>query len=258
MSAKPTDPNASLRTASSLLLSHTKNCRPFGSPLFSRRFPPEVICPERLWDGLVSLPLAQAGSYSVYCGHFFGHLDRYLGKRTTKVTLLRNPVERTISHFAQVRRDEAHPFHERCRSQTLMEFVTMPETRHMVANFQARYLATWEENVATLAPRFSSCDLKRFRLQTYLETVSLPADAVLYNRARLALGGFAFVGTTERFDEAMHHVAEMLGLPSHTPFEPQNASAESDRSELDAATKDAMLGATVVDRALYDYAISLQ
>lgn len=221
------------------------------------RFTGEQICPAWLWDHLAVLPRAQAASYSVYRGHFLGYLDEFLQKATIKATLLRDPIERTVSHFAHVRRAAEHPFHHVVRSQTLLEFATSPETRHMVENFQARYLAAAGDDIMALARQFSSADLAAFKLQTYLETLPLPAVDTLYERAMAALRGFAFVGTTERFDEAMQQVAAMLALAPHTPFGRRNASADHERVErLDAGTRAAIEAATQIDRRLYELARS--
>jgi hypothetical protein len=131
-----------------------------------QRYPPELVCPESLWDELIAVACSRATSYTVYAGHFFGYLDRFLGKLTTKFTLLRDPVERTVSHFCHVRRDPRHPFHETCRSQTLLNFVFAPETQYMAQDFQARNLSTAGADIRAVAQGFSSTALQEFRLQT--------------------------------------------------------------------------------------------
>lgn len=224
-----------------------------------QRFPPDVVCPVSLWDELVALPSSQATSYAVYSGHFFGHLDRFLGKPTTKFTLLRDPVERTVSHFRHVRRDPRHPFYERCRAQTLLDFVTAPETRYMAQDLQARYLSTAGEDIRAVAQGFSSTELQEFRLQTSLEAWPLPHSRKLYKHGCAALNSFMFVGVSERFDEAMERLAQLLELPPHLPFAPQNkASSEDKPVELDSPTREAILAATAVDRALYERALEVQ
>ncbi len=221
------------------------------------RFAAAAICPAGLWDQLVALPPDQAVSYGVYRGHFLGYLDGFLQKATIKITLLRELIERTISHFAEVRRTATHPYHPVVRSQTLLEFATSPETRHMVENFQARYLAASGDDIMALARQFSPADLAVFKLQTYLETLPLPPADTLYERARAALGGFAVVGTTKRFDETMQQVAAMLTLAPHRPFERRNASADRECVErLDGRTHEAIEAATRIDRRLYELARS--
>ena len=74
-------------------------------------------------------------------GHFLTHLEPYLGRKLATFTMLRDPVERTISHYYHVRRDPDHPSHEDTSRMSLREFCVDPLTRHMVENFQAGYLA---------------------------------------------------------------------------------------------------------------------
>jgi hypothetical protein len=215
-----------------------------------QRFPPEVVCQELLWDGLVGLPVWKAVSYGVYRGHFLGYLDAFLAKPTLKLTLLREPTARTISHFLHVRRDGNHPLHEIVAAQSLRDFVTAPPTRHMAANFQARYLAL-AGDVWPAARKFTVEERKAFKLQHHLETLPLPEPGVLYDRARSTLDGFAFVGTSDRFDDAMRQLAEVLNVPTHVPFAPQNVAPPSQVLTLDPETASAIAAATEVDRELY-------
>jgi hypothetical protein len=66
------------------------------------------------------------------------------------------------------------------------------------------------------------------------------------------------VGVSERFDEAMERLAEILELPPHVPFAPQNTASEDEPVELDSQTRRAILAATAVDRALYKRAPAMQ
>ena len=60
-----------------------------------------------------------------------------------------------------------------------------------------------------------------------------------------------FVGVSERFDEEMERLAQLLEPPPHLPSAPQNnAFSEDEPVELDSPTREAIL-ATAVDRALY-------
>jgi hypothetical protein len=217
------------------------------------RFAADAICAESLWDGLLALPADEAVSYSVYRGHFFGCLDDFLGRATVKLTLLRDPATRTISHYLFVRRSAQHPFHHVVSTQSLLEFVTSPATRHMVENFQARYLALNDVDLREVAKQLASVPAP-FKIQTYLEKLPLPDTPLLYEQARAALTDFTYVGTTELFDEGMRCIAKIFGLQPHTPFPAENVTADDERPSPDEKTLRAIAEATEVDRALYDIA----
>ena len=97
------------------------------------------VCFARLWDHVARG--RGIDGYGVYSGHFMDCLEPFLGLNLNTVTLLREPVERSISHFAHVKRDKAHPYHALARGMTLRDFCLHPETRHMIENFQSAYLA---------------------------------------------------------------------------------------------------------------------
>jgi hypothetical protein len=65
----------------------------------ARRLPPGSICPAWLWDQLLALPFAELSRYCVFRGHFHGYLDRVLGRPLRTVTVLRDPIERTVSAY---------------------------------------------------------------------------------------------------------------------------------------------------------------
>jgi hypothetical protein len=163
-----------------------------------------------------------------------------------------------VSHFRHVRRDPRHPSHQTCQAQTLLAFVSAPETRHMAQDFQARYLSTRGEDVRAIARGFSPTALQQLRLQTSLEARPLPDSRTLYKRACAALNSFAFVGVCERFDEAMERLTELLGVPPHTLFAPQNRAPADEPIEVDAETREAILAATAVDSALYERVLAMQ
>jgi hypothetical protein len=90
--------------------------------------------------------------------------------------MLRDPVERTISHFAFIKAKPGHFEHGLVRDLTIAECVRSPTTRHMMQNFQAVCLALPHDAPET------------------------PADNVLFNKAIETLKECAVVGTAETAD----------------------------------------------------------
>ena len=50
--------------------------------------------------------------YQVFSGHFFGTLDLFLGAPSKKATLLRDPLDRALSHYYHILRDPTAPLHK--------------------------------------------------------------------------------------------------------------------------------------------------
>ena len=97
-------------------------------------------CTAQLWDQLVLLDPSQLQRYRLFCGHFGADLELFVGLPVQTITILRDPVLRTISHYHQVSRDPAHPCHHRVAQQSLDEFVRDRHNWPMIENLQARYL----------------------------------------------------------------------------------------------------------------------
>src|SRR4051794_23501320 len=106
-------------------------------------YEPELICPYWLWDQLIDAPQAELARYQVFRGHFYGFLEEYLGRPLRKFTLLRNPLERTISCYYYIRQYPEHPNHKHATALSLRQFCTHKSTRYLVENYQAGYLASF-------------------------------------------------------------------------------------------------------------------
>jgi hypothetical protein len=170
--------------------------------------------------------------------------------------MLRDPVERSISHFYHVRRAPEHPFHDQSLQMTLAEFCLHPATRHMVENYQASYLAKAPCDPITAAAGLTPECLARYQLQErlqYPDRFDSPAGLLEAAQARLAT--FEAVGFTEDFDNSLQRISRALnGLePQH--FEPENVNPERiSTSKVDESTLSIIRELTEVDRCLYQWA----
>src|ERR1051326_2100747 len=107
--------------------------------LFDLWYPGTKICPGRMWDDIIRIPRGQLAQYQAFRGHFLAFLEAHIGRRLATFTILRDPVERTISHYCHVRRSPEHPFHREGKVLSLAEFCEHPRTRHMVRDYQSGY-----------------------------------------------------------------------------------------------------------------------
>lgn len=94
-----------------------------------------------IWDDLPEFSNVWK-DWKVWVGHFGGFLPFMLPSWPRIVTLLRDPVRRTISHINHVQRDARHPFHSYAEHLTVPEYCRHPKLRRSVENYQARFLAS--------------------------------------------------------------------------------------------------------------------
>ena len=94
--------------------------------VIERQYTSEAILP--LYDSstgeeLGRVPPARLDSLRAVVGHFYFGAHRFLGRPSTYVTVLRDPVDRVISHYYFVRGYPTHYLHETARRMSLSEYV---------------------------------------------------------------------------------------------------------------------------------------
>jgi hypothetical protein len=219
-------------------------------------YEPESICPYWLWDQLVDVPRQDLARYRVFRGHFYAYLEPYLGRQLTKFTVLREPVERTISYYYYIRELPEHPNHLQARTLNLREFCLADETRYLVENYQSGYMASFAfpRDVGQLASRFTKEERARHLFQASLEPSFRGMDPeFLLEAVEASLQRFSVVGTVENLPLSMTLVSEALGRPLALPEERRNTTAgRPSREEIDEAALEAIYSVTSVDRRVYD------
>jgi len=217
-------------------------------------FPAGQICTARMWDDLVQIPAAELTRYVAFRGHLLAFLEPHLGRKLKTFTVLRDPVERTISHYYHVKRSPDHPSYAEAQILSLAEFCVHPRTRHMVVNYQCGYLASpGRRTPAELAQHMSPSDLALYKLQLALDPRpdEFPAPDKLYRAAMDRLDTFVAVGITELLQPSFGLIAQSLGLPA-PPRLPIRNAANNRPPTIDEATLRIIRSQTEVDRALYD------
>lgn len=161
--------------------------------VLTERFGPGDICPARLDRDIAGADTGSLVPYRLYSGHFTGAFSDFLGLRLRTVTLLRDPIQRSISHYAHIRRDPGAIHHQLAQKLSLKEFCLHPLTRPLIEDYQTRFLAgaVLEDPLRRTAP----ADLPR----------SDDDRMLLLNRARMRLASCVAVGATE-------HLATTLAL----------------------------------------------
>lgn len=216
--------------------------------------------PAHLWGGLLGLTRDSLEQYNFFSGHFYRPLAAYLGEDLRVVLFLRNPIDRSISHFEHVLRSSDHYFHDYVsRHKSFLEFVTDPVTRPMVDNFQVRSITTQFDPVA-LAGEEADQSSKRHELERRIETLPLqgsPETALV--AAKDYVTRVAVVGITEQFGRSIRCVAKALNCAEpQTTLRLNAAPSKSVSAErLSAAELEAVITATKLDWALYEYTLGI-
>lgn len=228
------------------------------SDVFARWYRPDQSRVHLFVDDVALTPVAVLANLRVIAGHIpFAALPLIPGRFLT-MTVLRDPFERTLSHFYNLQRRD--PLY---RDVSLEEFVFNESDFH-AGNYQAHYLAhdfdlanAWrtyspEERLASMGfDRYEQNPLQMLFEITIDRTDDF--DAQLLADAAANLDRIELVGTTERLNEVSSHVAHLFGRKTEPPGR-LNRSTPIDRLEIDARIRRRIDERTAVDRELYDLA----
>lgn len=221
--------------------------------LLNQALPMDEWCPPTHWDELVEIPPAALSKYRYFIGHFGQALGTFLGADLNRFTVLRDPIERTISHYAHIQRASHHPFHEVSKGMSLLEFVLNPVTRHNVENYQARYIADLGTDVRAIADAFTASNDRLTPLHMRIDELNRDIEeTALRTKALAALDTFFAIGVTDHVEELMATVGRIIGV-RFEPLPHANTDPNAERRHTpDAETLEAIAAATRVDRELYE------
>lgn len=233
-----------------------------------RAFPMERTCPAGLVPELLSLPAPQIKGYDYFHGHFglglLSLLPRAQAEALTIFTLLRDPVDRTISQINAHFRNPGTALHKAVveRRGDVTACLTDPEIAHMLADYQTRSLGLPLDLAALKiqGPPFRG-------LQELTAEAARTADReALLAQARRTLDRCAMIGLAERFDESVRWLAHWLGVSHEGPAPRRNVSALNpdtgrphalSRADLSDVTIRRLEDINRLDLALYEDAARL-
>jgi hypothetical protein len=164
-------------------------------------------------------------------GHYQFGLHQYMPQACCYITMMRDPIDRVISHYAYVRNNPDHPFRAVIEAQrmTLKDYVTSGLSTEL-NNGQTRLLSGMEQRDA-----FGQCG----------------ADLLTVAQENLARH-FAVVGLVERFDQSLALMAAQFEW-RWIYYTIRNVSRNRPvRAQLDADTRGAIEQLNELDLALYE------
>jgi hypothetical protein len=215
------------------------------------------MCPDNLWSQLLRRDRAALQEFDFFAGHFYTGLADYLNRELNTFTFLRNPVERSISHYLHIMREQEHYLYQRAHELgSFMAFMQDPQTMPMLYNFQTRALSM-EFDAPALQETLTNPDNVQYALERQIEsTLDGYSSAVNLPRAMAFLDGCCFVGITERLESSLAELQSVLGAGG-TVSPPPRLNTAANKSDLGSLTSDEyekLMELVSDDMALYEYA----
>jgi Galactose-3-O-sulfotransferase len=196
--------------------------------LLRRSFDAPDLTAEQLHDAMLA-----HGGPSVLSAHMSFGLHAQLRGPYTYMTVLRRPVPRVISAFRHLRRDPRSPLHAAAQSMDLVELLESGLLLDL-DNGQVRRLA----GVGTTLP-LGGC-----------------TQATLERAIGNIEGHFSVVGITERFDESISLIGDVLGWQRPFYWQQNRGAGRSEPAPTDRGILQAIAERNVLDEKLYDYAVA--
>jgi len=181
-----------------------------------------------------SLSMDRKDKLKVIYGHMDYWIHELLPANSRYVTLMRNPVERVISHYHYVRRTANDPLQELAMRSSLDDWVAQCNLNEM-DNGQTRRLSGSPDSV-----RFGECS----------------AEMLEWARHNVQQN-FALVGITERFDETYGLMSKMFDWPIKSYLPKNVAQQRSSIKEIPVRTIRLIEKFNTLDMELYEYATRL-
>lgn len=229
-----------VKTAGSSFSHHLKN-----------QFNAEDICPARYWPDLLAMPEKERNRYRLISGHFAHDIANYLDDRSTRyVTMLRDPVARTISVFeyAQWFVNKAGHEHDygrmsghidkfrRVMDEGLEAFVMNedPDVQLAISNTQTLMLAAGD-------PRVMPDKIGKEML----------------DKAKAHLENYAYFGLTERMQHSLSLLSYTFGWRPFRSLEVNTTPNRSAVSDLPSRLVELIIEKNHLDMELYVHACEL-
>lgn len=162
-------------------------------------------------EQLVNITPEERANTRLVVGHLFYSLAPIFTQPFTYITMLRDPVDRTVSQYAQIQRAPEHFAYEWVKAQSILEFAKDPRNLFIYANAQTRQMGLNHDITQMtngLDPSLFKQELGQ-RILHYSEGDY--NNPVLLERAQERLEKFAFVGLTERFNESIELLCATFG-----------------------------------------------
>ena len=141
----------------------------------------------------MELPEEQRKKIKVLMGHFGYGWHKFLPQPSTYITILRDPIDRVISHYYFIRKNPDDPRNEEVQEMSLEDFVSSGFSLD-IDNGQTRIMSGVDNGPDEMFIGFGHC-----------------STDILEIAKKNMREHFSFVGFTERFNESMILLERILG-----------------------------------------------
>jgi hypothetical protein len=211
------------------------------------------MSPLTSWDDILSYS-GTVGNWKVWVGHFGGMLPLILPSWPRMVTILRDPVDRALSHINHHKRNP-YQLLQCAKGMSVLEFCHHPKLRRELDNSQARYLASLSfAQMLLRSNRHKGCAAAPVAFMEAL--FSMDQQYGLLDSAIRAMSEMDMVGLTEAHHQTLELFARKFNMPA-PPEAYHVAKAEPSqlkRADLSAEELECLQELTQIDQIVYECA----
>lgn len=221
--------------------------------LLDRVFAEQRIFPHQLWREVERLEPEKNNRYQLFRGHFGGGGVKVLSHdRLRNLTLLRNPVDLSVSTFRFVKREKNTKVHHLMARQNFDDFLNSPQTATLVSDRMVRNLSFDFEQDSEAQEVFLSAETIA-HLQRLIKPSAKPLTAEQrYRRAEQFIDQCFWFGLVEQFEQSMQLFCHVLKLP---PIgDSQKLNRRDQNVSLNQRQRERLLELNTWDSKLYQYA----
>ncbi len=231
-------------------------------------FADDLVCPCDILPDVRKFTQEALQQFELYGGHLGYNFGGLLDGEVRYMTVLREPVSRTLSHIGHIRRDRQNLLHKESQL-PIIEFLALDDAREMLSDVQTYMIAAdlgYADKI--LKPGYSArlpkkpipgrAPSKAPLMRTMRRTLEHLDTQGIIDQAKRRLAAMSFIGLTERLNESVQFAASCLGRGPLSPVELNIGSSSKPRPE--ELTPDAIEMITSINRmdfALYEYGQSL-
>ncbi len=219
----------------------------------------DSICPEQLWHELLPEKKLNFSKYKLIWGHYGYCLYQILPKKPIYITMLRDPIEQTISSIEhRIRDPDLRLKHlNEFIGKTLLEILTDSKIK-LSTDPQTNYIGL-DPDVSSMIDLSNRESIFNFNFAKTLKlTKSKTTHDDLIKTSIQNLSKFAFVGIAEKFEESLFLLYYTFGWrPMPSLWKLNVTQKKTKRSTLPPEALQKIIDATQLDKKLHEFGVKL-